>query len=141
MAKKMAMSADDILKKAVEFFSLQEAIRDLGLVIGTTRRKGGHRGAFLPFNAAVSKIRGSSQHQKVGIVFGRESKGLANEDSALCDHLVTIPTGQIYPSLNLAQAVMVMLFALFPIPVRRRSTSDPFTRGGLGVSPPSAGLI
>lgn len=111
-AKKMAVSAADILKKGATYASLQDAIRDLGLVIGTTRRLGGHRGTFLPFDKAVSKVRGSSHSRKVGILFGRESKGLANEDSALCDHLVTIPTGLSYPSLNLAQAVMVILFAL-----------------------------
>ena len=111
-ATKMAMSAADILKKGEEYSSLQDAIQDLGLVIGTTRRLGGHRGTFLPFDQAVSKVRGNSHHQKIGIVFGRESKGLANEDSALCDHLMTIPTGPSYPSLNLAQAVMVVLFAL-----------------------------
>ena len=111
-SKKMAVSAEDILEKADEFSSLQEATQDLGLVIGTTRRGGGHRGVFLPFDQTISKVRGGSSHQKIGIVFGRESKGLANEESALCDHLVTIPTGQTYPSLNLAQAVMVMLFAL-----------------------------
>jgi len=111
-AKKMAVSAEDILKKGLVYASLQDAIQDLGLVIGTTRRSGGQRGAFLSFNEAVLKVRGRSQRQKVGIVFGRESKGLANQDSALCDHLVTIPTGSSYPSLNLAQAVMVMLFAL-----------------------------
>lgn len=111
-AKKMAVSAADILEKGVEYSSLRDAIQDLGLVVGTTRRSGGHRGAFLPFDEAVSKIRGSSSAQKIGVVFGRESKGLANEDSALCDHLVTLPTGRSYPSLNLAQAVMVVLFAL-----------------------------
>jgi TrmH family RNA methyltransferase len=111
-AKKMAMSADDILKNAAEFSSLRKATQDLGFVVGTTRRTGGHRGAFLPFNKAVTKIRKDSCYQKIGIVFGRESKGLANEESALCDHLITIPTGQAYPSLNLAQAVIVMLFAL-----------------------------
>ena len=111
-AKKMAMSAADILEKGKEYPSLRDAIQDLGLVIGTTRRLGGQRGAFLPFDEAVSKIRGSSDTQKIGVVFGRESKGLANEDSALCDHLVTLPTGHSYPSLNLAQAVMVVLFAL-----------------------------
>ncbi len=110
--KKMAVTADDILKRATVFASLREAMQDLGLVIGTTRRGGGHRGAFLPFDETVSEIRGSSLGRKVGIVFGRESKGLANEESDLCDHLVTIPTGEAYPSLNLAQAVMVTLFAL-----------------------------
>ncbi len=111
-AKKMAMAAEDVLKKGEEYTSLQDAIQDLELVIGTTRRVGGHRGAFLSFDEAVSKVRGSSHVQKIGIVFGRESKGLANEDSVLCDHLVTIPTESSYPSLNLAQAVMVVLFAL-----------------------------
>ena len=111
-AQKMAVSAEDILKQGKTYASLRDAIQDLGLVIGTTRRLGGHRGTFLPFDKAVLKVRGNSHRQKIGIVFGRESKGLANEDSALCDHLVTIPTGSSYPSLNLAQAVMVMLFAL-----------------------------
>jgi len=111
-AKKMAVSAEDILKKGNTYASLQDAIQDLELVIGTTRRSGGQRGTFLPFDKAVSKVRGSSHSRKVGVVFGRESKGLANEDNALCDHLVTIPTGPSYPSLNLAQAVMVVLFAL-----------------------------
>lgn len=111
-SKKMAVSADDIVKRAREFSSLGEAVRDMGLVIGTTRRPGGRRGVFLPFNRAISKIRRNSSNQKTGLVFGRESKGLANEESALCDHLVTIPTGSAYPSLNLAQAVMVTLFAL-----------------------------
>jgi tRNA/rRNA methyltransferase len=110
-AKKMAVSAVDILKSGKEYPTLQDATQDLGLVIGTTRRLGGHRGTFLPFDRAVMKVRANSRQQKIGIVFGCESKGLANEDSALCDHLMTIPTGSVYPSLNLAQAVMVVLFA------------------------------
>ena len=56
-AKKMAMSAEDILKKGEEYSSLQDAIQDLGLVIGTTRRGGGHRGTFHPFDKTVSEIR------------------------------------------------------------------------------------
>ena len=111
-SKKMAVSAGDTLSSARVFDRLEEAVRDLSLVVGTTRRPGGHRGAFLPFNAALAKLRKTPPSQKAGLVFGCESKGLANEESALCDHLVTIPTGNTYPSLNLAQAVMVMLFAL-----------------------------
>jgi len=111
-ARKMAVSAEDVLKQALVFSSLQKAISDLGVVVGTSRRGGGHRGAFLPFDAGISKIREVTLRQKVGIVFGRESKGLSNDESDLCDYLVTIPTGAVYPSLNLAQAVMVMLFAL-----------------------------
>ncbi len=111
-ARKMAVSAEDVLKRALVFSSLQKAVSDLGTVVGTSRRGGGHRGVFLPFDAGISKLRTATFRQKVGIVFGRESKGLSNDESALCDYLVTIPTGAVYPSLNLAQAVMVMLFAL-----------------------------
>jgi tRNA/rRNA methyltransferase len=125
-AKKMAVSAEDILKKGETYVSLQNAIRDLGLVIGATRRSGGERGSFLPFEQALAKVRGNSRRQKIGIVFGRESKGLANEESALCDHLVTLPTGSSYPSLNLAQAVMVMLFALCR--ERRLEKAEPHER-------------
>lgn len=111
-SKKLAVSAEDILKQAKVFPSLKDAVCDLGLVVGTSRRDGGHRGSFLPFDTAIARIRKTSSVQKIGIVFGRESKGLSNDESARCDHLVTIPTGAVYPSLNLAQAVMVMLFAL-----------------------------
>ncbi|HOW88335.1 MAG TPA: RNA methyltransferase [Candidatus Omnitrophota bacterium] len=111
-AKKMAMSAGDILQAAATFSSLSQAVRDLSLVVGTTRRIGGHRGSFLSFDAALVKIKKDSLKQKVGIVFGRESKGLANNESALCDHLIIIPTGASYPSINLAQAVMILSFAL-----------------------------
>ena len=79
-ARKMAVSAADILKKGKVFTSLEEAIRDLGFVVGTTRRSGGHRGNFLPFDKTILKIRKDSRAQKTGIVFGRESKGLSNDE-------------------------------------------------------------
>lgn len=110
--KKMAMSAADILKKAKTYPSLQKAIQDLTLVVGTTRRSGRGRGFFLPFSKTIEQIKQTTERQKAGVVFGCESKGLANRDLRLCDHAVTIPTSAAYPSLNLAQAVMILLFAL-----------------------------
>ena len=110
--KKMAMSAVDILQKAATFPSLKKATEDLNLVIGATRRSGGGRAFFHPFSETISHIRHASKDQKVGIVFGCESKGLANRDLQLCDFAVTIPASSAFPSLNLAQAVMVMLFSL-----------------------------
>lgn len=110
--KKMAMSAVDTLKQSRVFHSLPEAIRDLHLVFGTTRRRRGPSGFFVPFHKTITMLRRNSLHKRIGIVFGCESKGLANKDILLCDHLVTIPASEGYPSLNLAQAVMVILFAL-----------------------------
>ena len=111
-AKKMAMRADDLIACAKALPSLKRAIRDRHLVIGTTRRSGARRGTFVPFHQAIPQIRKESRRRKIAIVFGRESKGLSNRDLALCDWLVTIPAHPAYPSLNLAQAVMVVAFAI-----------------------------
>lgn len=110
--KKMAMSAVDVLSDGKVFSSLSKATTDLKWAIGTTRRSGGKRGFFLRFSDAICKIQKKSGHQKIGIVFGCESKGLSNPDLDLCDQAVTIPASSAYPSLNLAQAVMVILFSL-----------------------------
>jgi tRNA/rRNA methyltransferase len=48
--------------------------------------------------------------RKVGLVFGCEESGLTNAALQLCDLAVTIPTKTTYPSLNLAQAVMLMAY-------------------------------
>ncbi|HOW58683.1 MAG TPA: RNA methyltransferase [Candidatus Omnitrophota bacterium] len=110
--KKMAMSAADILKHAKVFSSTRDAIRDLNFIVGATRRRGSGRGSFLSFQEAIARIIRESRRHRVGIVFGCESKGLANQDLQLCDYAVTIPASDAYPSLNLAQAVMVILFSL-----------------------------
>src|SRR5208337_2873469 len=49
---------------------------------------------------------------KIAIVFGREDRGLTNRELKLCQRLITIPTAPEYPSLNLAQAVMVVAYEL-----------------------------
>lgn len=110
--RKMAVSGADILERAKVFSSLERATEDLNFVVGTTRRRGEKRGSFISFEEAVKKIKRKTKRFKTGIVFGRESKGLSNNDLELCDALTTIPANAIYPSLNLAQAVMVCLFAI-----------------------------
>ncbi|MHA1340721.1 MAG: RNA methyltransferase [Promethearchaeota archaeon] len=50
---------------------------------------------------------------KIAILFGREKEGLFNEELDLCDFLVKIPTSEEYPSINLANAVSIILFTIF----------------------------
>jgi tRNA/rRNA methyltransferase len=123
--KKMAMSAEDTLNQAETFSGLKEAGGDLQVLFGMTRRASESRGRFTSFPKAVSKMRDLSQKVKVGLVFGCESKGLANKDIRLCDELVTIPTGKAYPSLNLAQAVMVVLFSIATGKESRKRSEGP----------------
>lgn len=112
-ARKLAVGADPFLDEARIFKSLREAVADTVWVIGTTRRQGGRRRAFLEFQTAIEKLREVSANKTAAIIFGKESKGLSNEDLNVCDWFTTLPTGEEYPSINLAQAVMIVCFSLF----------------------------
>ncbi len=112
--RKMAVSAVDLLEKAREFDSVEAAVADLHLVIGTTRRGGPKRGTFIEYDAALKKIRQFRQRgRRTALMFGRESKGLDNDALRRCDWITTLPASPEFPSINLAQAVMIMAFSLF----------------------------
>ena len=117
--RKMAMSALDVLENAQVFKSVRDSVADAHLVIGTTRRVGPKRGAFISFPEALRKIKSLSRKGRVAILFGKESKGLDNNSLALCDWLTTIPSSAAYPSLNLAQAVMATVLSLYEAKVRK----------------------
>lgn len=111
-AKKMAMSAEDLLPNAKVFDSLEEAVSDINVLVGTSRRYSPKRGMFQPWAPMLKKINRSCVQGSVGILFGKESKGLDNASLELCDWITTIPANPDYPSLNLAQAVLVTCYEL-----------------------------
>ena len=69
----------------------------------------------------------------VAILFGREDRGLTNEDLDRCHAVSIIPTDPEYSSLNLAQAALVMAYEVFlaidggemEMPRGRRATRRP----------------
>lgn len=110
--KKMAPHAEDILSKATIFEALSEAVADIQWVFGSTRRMGPKRGTALTFPKAAREMREAMKKHKIAVVFGKESKGLDNDSLNLCDWVTSIPTDTDCPSINLAQAVMVLAFTL-----------------------------
>jgi TrmH family RNA methyltransferase len=62
---------------------------------------------------AVPLILEHSVSGPVSILFGREDRGLLNDEIKLCQLLITIPSSRAQPSLNLSQAVMVMAYEIF----------------------------
>ncbi|RME63379.1 MAG: RNA methyltransferase [Nitrospirae bacterium] len=116
----LACHATDLLKEAEVYKDLKEALRDKQLVVGTTRRTGKKRGLILPVKEAVKEIKKAAQTNKVAILFGREDRGLTNEEVLECGFLLYIPTSEEAPSLNLAQAVLLVAYELtqgeFPEP-------------------------
>ncbi len=128
LGKKMAMSGVGVLQKAREFKTLKQAISDARLVIGTTRRRGPKRGQFIAFDEAIQEL--TEIDSRTALVFGKESKGLDNPSLRLCDRTVTIPANPDYPSLNLAQAVMVFSFSILKTSLVDSSSSPhDFRRG------------
>ena len=102
----------DILLDARVCDTLEEAIADSSLVIGTTARQ---RRISVPIDSihqCTQSIFESSLKQKVSIIFGPETSGLSNNDIDRCNRLVYIPTGEMHSSLNLSMAVQVIAYQL-----------------------------
>ena len=102
----------EILLNAKVFETLDEAVADSSLVIGTTARE---RRISVPIDSIHESTEGifkTSLNQKVSIVFGPETSGLSNDDIDRCNRLVYIPTGEMYSSLNLAMAVQVIAYQI-----------------------------
>jgi tRNA/rRNA methyltransferase len=112
-AYKLASGAEDILERAEEFFTLREALSELGCVVGTTSRGGKERSPLFTPKEMVKKIASLSVKNSIGLVFGSEKEGLTNEELSLCHLYVRIPSFEPFPSLNLAQAVLVFCYELF----------------------------
>ena len=111
----MAFHAGDVIDSMRRSRTLAEAVADCALVVGTTARGGPYRQGVRAPREAAPDIVARAQQQQVALVFGPEDHGLSNADLKLCHQLITIPTNPDYPSLNLAQAVMVCAYELFVV--------------------------
>ena len=112
-SKAMAAHAGDVLERVRRCESLAEAVADCALVVGTTCRRGPYRTAVEPPRVAAPRIVATAADNRVALVFGPEDHGLSNADLKACHQLVAIPAAAEYPSLNLAQAVLVCCYETF----------------------------
>jgi TrmH family RNA methyltransferase len=108
-----AAGADDILDAAKMFDTLEDAIADCGLIVGTSARQRHLPWALVEPRECAARIAQDSRSGHVAIVFGSERYGLTNEELARCNLLVTIPTHSEYSSLNLAMAVQVLSYEVW----------------------------
>jgi len=111
-ARKFAVGATPLLGSARIFPTLVSALEDLQFSFAATRRPGRLRGELLSIDAVAPQWRKMVRGGRLGLVFGREDAGLTTEEVTLCSHAVTIPTNAELGSLNLAQAVLIFLYAL-----------------------------
>lgn len=106
-----AVNATDVLANAQVFATLDEAIADCNLVVGTTDRTRveTRQNIFTPVDLNRELI---AADYKLALVFGSEKHGLTNEDLSHCHRVMSIPTLPDCPSMNLGQAVAVCCYEL-----------------------------
>lgn len=109
----VAHGSAEILENAKVYNSLAEALSDSDFAIATSIRR-----RMVKVDIVNSRdlpellISKSGYIKNASIVFGREESGLTNDEIKLCDLVSAIPMQRKYPSLNLAQAVMIYAYEL-----------------------------
>jgi tRNA/rRNA methyltransferase len=109
-----AVDAEPVLTAAEEFDQTTDAIADCSLVVGTT---GGARRQLdeplCTLEQGADLVRAALRSgSRVAVLFGSEKVGLSNQDLSHCQLLLRIPTRTEHPSMNLGQAVAVVLYEL-----------------------------
>jgi len=109
----LAAGASDIVKQAQIVNSMQEAIANCQLVIGTSARSRHLQWPHLEsFQSGNKIIEEALQGRQIALVFGRERVGLTNEELQKCHYHVSIPANPQYSSLNLAMSVQVLCYEI-----------------------------
>ena len=107
-----AASAGDILERATVVETFEEAIADCSLVVGTSARGRRIPWPLLNPRACAEQVYPELSKSPVAFVFGREDRGLTNEELQRCNLHVHIPSSEEYSSLNLGMAVQVVTYEL-----------------------------
>lgn len=107
-----AAGAADVLADAVVVDSLEEAIDGCALVLGASARQ-----RRIPWPVIDSREGGvtialQAQTEQVAVVFGREDRGLSNDELQLCNYHIEIPANEEYGVLNVASAVQVVCYEI-----------------------------
>ena len=124
-----ASGAERILEEAKIYNTTQDAVSDLQRLYATTARaRDMEKPVLAPRELARKLHSNSANREKSGILFGRESKGLNNDDVASSDAIIMVPVNPEHRSINLAQAVLIIGYEWFQATDPKRL--DEVTRKG-----------
>ncbi len=106
----IAHNTADFVSRITVHGTFEEAVADCMFVAGLTARERTAKRRTLRPRAAAAELMDRAPEGPVAVVAGREDSGLTNEELDRCHALVTIPTAPDHRSLNLAQAVGIMVY-------------------------------
>lgn len=114
MAYRLAVHAEEVLERLKVVETLPEAVADVRLIVGTTvREREIYTGPVVGPKTMAERVAEVAPQGKVALVFGRETSGLTTDEIDLSQLIVRIPTSPKQPSLNLAQAVLLLCYEVF----------------------------
>lgn len=132
-ARATASGADSLLQGARTFETVGEAVAGLTRVYATTwRNRELVKWIATPRQAAAEMRERAAAGERAGVLFGPERTGLLSDDLAFADAIVTVPINPAFPSLNLAQAVLLVAYEWF-----QAGDATPPRRLQRGASPPA----
>ncbi len=114
----MASGAYDIVEQSQRIGTLETALEQTIMSVGASGRLGGKRTTAGTPSEIVPLLMERSLNGPVACVFGRESRGLTNEELKLCTHHMIIPTDARFASMNIAHAAAVTTYEIFKISSR-----------------------
>lgn len=112
-AVRMAHNAEDVLAAARTVRTLAAALADCRWSVGTTRRTGERRPASYTPHDFGAAVQASPARRPLAVVFGPERDGLSGSEIDQCQDVLHIPAVRAHPSLNLAQAVVIVAYELY----------------------------
>ena len=107
-----ASGAADVLHSATVVETLDEAIGDCQMVIGTSARMRTIPWPLVTPREATELVKNEPEGADIAIVFGREDAGLTNEELRRCHYHVCIPGNETYSVLNVASAIQVICYEM-----------------------------
>ena len=112
-ARKMALKGQSYIDNCKIFNNIEQAISDCNLVLATCGRIDLSNDIECESPEDISKwISSFVEINNLGILFGREDRGLSNNELLFAHKIINIKTSQNYPSLNLSHAVSIILYEL-----------------------------
>ena len=113
-ANALAGNATDILENATLYSSIQDAIKNSTFVYATSARDRSIQWPILNAEQASTEIVEQANSEKeISIIFGKEDRGLTNDELELANKLIEIPANPEYPVLNIAMSVQLILYEIF----------------------------
>jgi TrmH family RNA methyltransferase len=135
-ARAFAVGAGEILDRASRAPSFDEAIAPFARLVGTTSHRS--RSLATPLispRELPSRLATDPPDTEVALIFGPERSGLTTEELSRVSPLVSIPSSTVQPTLNLAQAVLIVAWELFlplhPLPAEKIQDQPLATAGEL----------